>query len=111
VGLIRKGKLLAKGGFKDLINENVALKVVIIGSRFVDKVATLLGMVDEVVSVKVNANQLIVELNENIEIAPLINLIVNEGALVEEIQKNKLSLEDAFLKLMGEENDGHLDDN
>ena len=101
VGIIRKGKLLAKGGPKDLINENVALKVVIIGSRFGDKIPTLLDMNDEVVSVKVNANQLIVELNENIEIAPLINLIVNEGAQVEEIHKNKLSLEDAFLKLMG----------
>ncbi len=111
VGIIRKGKLLAKGGPKDLINENVALKVVIIGSRFGDKIPTLLGMNDEVVSVKVNANQLIVELNKNIEIAPLINLIVNEGAQVEEIHKNKLSLEDAFLKLMAEENDGHLDDN
>jgi len=55
---------LAKGGPKDLINENVALKVVIIGSRFVDKIPTLLGMVDEVASVKVNANRLIVELNE-----------------------------------------------
>jgi ABC-2 type transport system ATP-binding protein len=112
VGIIRQGKLLATGPPKDITNEGIALKVVIIGSNFGDKIPTLLGMHDEVVSVKVNENQLIVELNKNIEIAPLVNLIVNEGAQVEEIHKNRTSLEDAFLKLMAEENDyRHMDNN
>jgi ABC-2 type transport system ATP-binding protein len=112
VAVIRKGKLLAKGDPKDLANEGIALKVVIIGSNLGDNIPTLLGMNDEVVSVKVNENQLIVELNKNIEIAPLINLIVNEGAQVEEIHKNRTSLEEAFLKLMAEENDyRHMDNN
>jgi len=112
VAVIRKGKLLAKGDPKDLANEGIALKVVIIGSNFGDNIPTLLGMNDEVVSVKVNENQLIVELNKNIEIAPLVNLIVNEGAQVEEVHKNRTSLEEAFLKLMAEENDyRHMDNN
>lgn len=100
VGLIRDGKLLKLGSPKNLHNNSVALKVEFIGRGFNEKITKLLNKQKNVVSVKANKNHLFVELNENMEIAPLISLVIRKGAKVEEIHKNKSSLEDVFLNLM-----------
>jgi len=102
VGLIRDGKLLALGSPKNLHNKSVALKVEFIGKGFSEKITKLLNKQKNVVSVKANKNHLFMELNENSEIAPLVSLVVKMGAQVEEIHKNKSSLEDVFLNLMGQ---------
>ena len=102
VGLIRDGELLALGSPKNLHNKSVALKVEFIGRGFNEKVTKLLNKQKNVVSVKANKNHLFVELNKNMEIAPLVSLVVKMGAQVEEIHKNKSNLEDVFLNLMGQ---------
>ena len=84
-------------------NNSVALKVEFIGRGFNEKIIKLLNKEKNVVSVKANKNRLFVELNENMEIAPLVSLVVKKGAQIEEIHKNKSSLEDVFLNLMGQQ--------
>jgi ABC-2 type transport system ATP-binding protein len=103
VGLIRDGKLLTLGSPKKLQNRGVALKVEFIGRGFNEKITKLLNEQKNVVSVKANKNHLFVELNKNMEIAPLVSLVIKKGAQVEEIHKNKSSLEDVFLNLMGQQ--------
>jgi hypothetical protein len=44
-----------------------------------------------------------IHLRRSGEVAPLITLLVNAGVEVEEVLKDKASLEEVFLKLMEEE--------
>lgn len=46
--------------------------------------------------------RILVDLQGEVDIAPLVSLIVREGAEVEEVRKGKASLEDVFLTLMEE---------
>jgi ABC-2 type transport system ATP-binding protein len=50
-----------------------------------------------------HSDHLQVELEPGAETAPLINLLVREGAQVEEVRKGQGSLEEAFVTLMQEE--------
>ena len=59
----------------------------------------------EVADVRLINNHLSIELNGKVSIAPLVRLMVAEGVEIEEIRKGKASLEEAFLKLMRENND------
>jgi len=44
-----------------------------------------------------------VELEPGAKIAPLVSILVREGAEVEEVRRGKRSLEDAFVTMMQEE--------
>jgi len=46
---------------------------------------------------------LAIHLHDEIDVAPLVSLIVNAGVQVEEVRKGKASLEEVFLTLMEEE--------
>ena len=48
-------------------------------------------------------NRLSILLRESVEVAPLISLLVGSGVEVEEVLKDKASLEEVFLMLMEEE--------
>jgi hypothetical protein len=47
-----------------------------------------------------------VTLSDPAQISSLLGLLIRAGAQVEEVQKNKASLEDVFLKMMEEEAHG-----
>ena len=56
-----------------------------------------------VVRADLQNGRIALELAESAETAPLVALIVQNGGLVEEVRKDKGSLEDVFLTLMEEE--------
>ena len=104
VGVIQKGKLLAVGHPDELrMKSGGPNNVDIFGKGFDEKVLTLLRMQPAVASVKTQNDHLSIHLNEEMDIAPLINLMVSVGVQVEEISKGKTSLEEVFLTLMEEE--------
>jgi hypothetical protein len=60
----------------------------------------------QVCSVSVYADHLQVELEAGAETAPLVALLVRAGAEVEEVHKGQGSLEEAFVTLMQEDEQG-----
>ena len=104
VGVIRNGKLIALGNPDELRLRKGGHKVEIIGQGFNEKTLTLLQARPEVKQAEFQNGRLIIELNGENKIGPLVTLIVQSGAEVEDIARGGESLEDLFLTLMQEEN-------
>jgi ABC-2 type transport system ATP-binding protein len=104
VGVIRNGKLLTIGNPDELRLRNGRHKVEIIGNGFNQETLTLLQARPEVKQAEFQNGRLIIELNGENKIGPLVTLIVQSGAEIEDISRGGESLEDLFLTLMQEEN-------
>jgi ABC-2 type transport system ATP-binding protein len=103
VGVIRQGKLLAVGPPDELRARRGSSHVAIAGRGFSEHVLALLRARPEVAAVEWQNNHLFIEAPGAVDVAPLVSLIVNAGAEVEEVRKENASLEDVFLTLMEEE--------
>jgi ABC-2 type transport system ATP-binding protein len=57
----------------------------------------------EVSSAELNESHLTIDLTGDVDTAPLVGLLVSQGALIDEVRKGKASLEEVFLTLMEEE--------
>lgn len=102
VGVIRKGKLLALGNPDELRFKQGGQQAEIVGRGFTDDLLALLRERPEVASAEVENGHLILGLNGDSEVGPLVSLIVRHGGEVEEVRKGAASLEDVFLTLMEE---------
>ena len=103
VAVIRKGKLLAVGHPDDLRAHTGAPHVEVVGSGFNENVLGLLRARAEVAAVDVQDKRLSIQLRQEMDVAPLVSLMVGAGVQVEEVRKGKASLEEVFLTLMEEE--------
>lgn len=103
VGVIRNGKLLTIGSPDELRLRNGGHKVEIIGKGFNENTLTLLQPRPEVKQAEFQNGRLIIELNGENKIGPLVTLIVQSGAEIEDISRGGESLEHLFLTLMQEE--------
>ena len=79
-------------------------KVEILGSGFNEKTLTLLQARPEVQRAEIQNGRLVIDIRGKSKIGPLITLIVQSGAEVEDISRGGESLEDLFLTLMQEDN-------
>lgn len=104
VGVIRNGKLVTIGNPDELRLAKGGLKVEVIGRDFSEQTLTLLQARPEVERAEIHMNRLLVELRRESEMGPLITLVEQSGAAVEEVRRSGTSLEDLFLTLMKEEN-------
>jgi ABC-2 type transport system ATP-binding protein len=104
VGVIRKGKLLALGNLDELRLKKGGNKVEIMGCGFNEKTLTFLQARPEVQRAEIQNGRLIIDIRGESKIGPLVTLIVQSGAEVEDISRKGESLEDLFLALMQEEN-------
>ncbi len=102
VGVIRKGKLLALGNPDELRFKQGGQQAEIVGHGFTDELLEVLRERPEVASAEVENGHLLLGLNGDSEIGPLVSLIVRHGGEVEEVRKGAASLEDVFLTLMEE---------
>lgn len=100
VGVIRQGRLVALGHPDELRTRSGRPHVEFIGHGFEATVLATLRARPEVSRVEIQNGRLLVELSSPIEVAPLVNLVVQAGAQVEEVRKGQASLEDAFLDLV-----------
>jgi ABC-2 type transport system ATP-binding protein len=103
VGVIRKGKLLVLGNPDELRLREGGNKVEIIGRGFDEKILTLLQARPEVRRAEIQNSRLMIDIHGESRIGPLVTLIVQSGAEVEDISRGGESLEDLFLTLMQEE--------
>ena len=103
VGVIRQGKLVALGHPDKLRSHTGGLQVEIVGGGFNESVLNMLRARPEVSVAEVQNARLSLHLREEMDIAPLVSLMVSEGIQVEEVRKGKASLEEVFMTLMEEE--------
>jgi ABC-2 type transport system ATP-binding protein len=102
VAVIRQGKLVAVGHPDELRSRAGAPRAVIVGRNFSDAILAGLRQRPEVASAVTQNGHLTIELRGTAEVSPLLDLLVRGGAQVEEVQRGRASLEDAFLDLMEE---------
>jgi ABC-2 type transport system ATP-binding protein len=103
IAVIRQGRLLAVGHPDELRMRAGGPRVEVIGRYFHEDALNLLRRRPEVSAAESHDNRLSILLREPVEVAPLISLLVGAGVEVEEVLKDKASLEEVFLMLMEEE--------
>src|SRR5512134_1464711 len=106
VGVIRNGRLLSVGSLEQLRSEEDRSRVLITGSGFTPGILDQLRAQPVVKSVIQNNSHLELTLADPAGVSSLLSLLIDAGAQVEEVQKNKASLEEVFLKLMEKESNG-----
>ena len=105
VGVIRQGRLLAVGAPDGLQRDRATSRVQVAGSGFSEEVLCLLRARPEVNAIDQQDGRLLIDLAVGAKAAPLVRLLVQTGAEVEEVRPVKPSLEEAFLALMEEGHD------
>jgi ABC-2 type transport system ATP-binding protein len=103
VGVIREGILVASGPPDQLRARVDTPRLEIVGRGFGEKVLRLVRERPEVVAADLQNGHLQIDLYRDQDATPLIGLIANSGATVEEVLRNRASLEQVFLTLMKEE--------
>ena len=103
IGIIRGGKLVANGAPNQLRARAGNPQLEITGKGFSPDAIQELRSRPEVLSAELHNNKLTLHLEEGVESAPLVSLLVGSGAQVEEVIKDQSSLEDVFLNLVNED--------
>jgi ABC-2 type transport system ATP-binding protein len=104
VGVIRNGRLLSVGSLEQLRREEGPPRVLITGSGFTQGILERLRTMPTVKTVLQQNSHLEITLSTPSDTSRLLEFLINEGVQVEEVHKNKASLEDVFLKMMEESN-------
>jgi ABC-2 type transport system ATP-binding protein len=94
------------GSLEQLRSEEDGTRVTITGSGFTQDILDQLRTQPVVKTVSQQNSHLEITLSNPADISGLLGLLIHAGARVEEVQKNKASLEEVFLKLMEEESNG-----
>lgn len=103
VAVIRQGKLLAVGAPDELRARTGGPQAEIVGEGFSEQMLTALREQPEVTHAVLQHSHLLIELRGESKLGPLVRLLVQAGAEIEEVRRGKASLEDVFLTLMEEE--------
>ncbi len=106
VAVIRKGKMLAVGAPDELKRRQGNKRVIVTGNGFSEQAITAVQAHPQVSSAHLEGDgRLMIELSDDIPTAPLVQLLVGAGVEIDEVSRDKASLEDIFLTLVEEEND------
>ena len=103
VAVIRQGQLVTVGNPDELRARSGTPRVEIVGRGFSPEVLDLLRTRPDVKGARARNGTLILDLRPETEAAPLISLLVGAGAEVEEVRRDKASLQEVFLTLTEEE--------
>lgn len=103
VAVIHKGKLLAVGSPTQLRTQGGSAQAEIVGREFSPAALGALRARPEVADLELREGRLFLQLQGQPELAPLVTLLVQHGAQVEEVRRGQASLEDVFLKLVEED--------
>ena len=107
VGVIRGGRLLAVGSPESLRASRDTGRVEILTHGLLDDVVALVRTRPGVESASAENGTLTLALTPGAPTAPIVTLLVEQGVAVEEVRKVRATLEDAFLGLMGLEDDAN----
>lgn len=105
IGIVRRGELVGYGSPSELRAQAGNPQLSITGRNFSNQVIMELRARPEVIAVEEHNNRLTIQLEEIVETAPLVSILVSAGAQVEEATKSQSSLEKVFLTLINEDHD------
>ncbi len=103
VGVIRQGRLLAVDTPAGLRSQTGGRQIEVTGSGFSADVLAELRLRPEVGSADTKNGDLLISLQGDQPVAPLVRLLIESGCDIEEVRKGAASLEAAFLALMERE--------
>ncbi len=106
VAVIRAGKLLAAGKLDELQSHSSTTQAEIEGRGFTPELLEQISARPEVIRLASVNNHYQIEVRKGAELAPIITQLVTGGAQIEEVRKNRASLEEIFLDLVEEEPKG-----
>ena len=108
IGIIRRGELVGIGSHNELRARAGKPQLIITGNNFSNQVISELQAIPQVVSIEQHNNRLTIQLEEVVETAPMVSMLVSSGAQVEEVTKSQSSLEEVFLTLVNEDQDTRI---
>ncbi len=100
IGLLRSGQLIAEGAPSELSRRGVGLRLEIVGSGFTQAMIALVSRRREVGSVRTETGRLWIELQADSYAAPVVNLLVESGAQVEEVLRHQPDLESVYRAIL-----------
>ena len=103
VAVIRAGKLLAVGKPEELRGRNDRPQVEIYGRGFTTHLQDQVRLNPQVKALRQQNDHIVLEMAEKADVSLVISLLVVGGAQVEEVRKNRATLEDIFLELVEDE--------
>lgn len=100
VGVVRNGQLLAMGSPEQLRSQAGKPRLEVRGSGFTPTVLQELRARTEVSELVQRDGGLLIGLNQSVETAPLVSLLVYGGVQIDEVRKGHADLEETFLSLV-----------
>lgn len=95
IGLMRDGRLLAEGSPQEFGQRSAGARLEIVGTGFSDAMIALVSRRREVLGVELDMDRLWIDLQPAGHAAPVINLLVESGAQVEQVLRHQPSLQSA----------------
>jgi len=102
VAIVNHGKLLAVGSPDELRAMQQSERREVFGRNFSDPLIDSLKLRAEVTGVQRSNGHLVIELHPGADFSPLVTLMAAQGAQIDEIRKDKASLEEVFLDLVND---------
>jgi ABC-2 type transport system ATP-binding protein len=103
VAVIRQGKLLAEGPPSELRARNGKHRVDVYGRGIDERIMAALRALPDVKSAQSDAGHLVLNMTDEAGMPPIVRMLVEQGAEIEEVIKHRASLEDVFLTLVEED--------
>ena len=100
VGIIRQGKLIVSGTPDELRARRPGYGIRVAGRGFTPELLEMVRRIPSVTSATVKDGQLFVDLVDPAATPDLVARLTAGGALIEELQKDRASLEQVFIELM-----------
>jgi ABC-2 type transport system ATP-binding protein len=102
VAVIRSGIIVGQGKLKELKNRASGSKIEIAGRGFNAQILDLIRSNPRVAGLELKNSHLVIDLAADTDPAEFVNILVSNGAQIEEVHRTRASLEEVFLKLTGE---------
>jgi ABC-2 type transport system ATP-binding protein len=100
IGVMRSGRLVAEDSPSTLGRQGAGIRLEIVGSGFTEAMIALVGRRREVRSVDSEPERLWIDLESDAHAAPVVNLLVESGAQVEQVLRHAPSLESAYRAIL-----------
>ncbi|HEX9816850.1 MAG TPA: ABC transporter ATP-binding protein [Candidatus Thermoplasmatota archaeon] len=102
VGIIQRGRLLIQGTPHELRSRGTLPRIVIHANGVTDKIVAQIRKEKPVADVQRQNGRVEIQLHHATPAAPIVSLLVKGGAEVEEVHKETVSLEEAYIQLTTE---------
>mgnify|MGYP001342156043 FL=1 len=107
VAVIRQGQLMMIGSPDELRLRQGGSRLEIVGRGFTEAALSILRQQPQVKEVTRQDQHITIALKDDVDTAPLVQLLVSQGVQIDEVRRGKASLEEVFLTLM--EEDKHVE--